>query len=76
MKNKKTYETTIRGKWIYGGAKTFDEMIFVLQSEIKTLEEMRDAGCELNSQCAMDDYFMVTTDKKLVAKKFDMFFTE
>lgn len=71
-KNKKTYETVIRGKWIYGEAKSFDEMIQSLQSTIKYLEQLRDAGCELNSEGAPDDYFFVTTEDKKVAKEFGM----
>ena len=69
---KKVYDTTIRGKWIFGKATTFDEMIAALQSEIKTLEEMRDAGCKLVSDGGEDDYFLVTTSKKTVAEKFGM----
>jgi hypothetical protein len=72
MKNTKTYETVIRGKWIYGEAKTFDEMIAGLNSTAEYLAKLRDAGCELCSDGAADDYFFVTTSKKSVAKKFRM----
>jgi hypothetical protein len=70
-KNKK-YETVIRGKWVYGNAKTFDEMIVALQSEIKNLEDMRDSGCELCSDGAQDDYFFVFSGDKKIASKFGM----
>jgi hypothetical protein len=72
MKNKKTYETTIRGKWIYGESSSFNEMIEQLLEQAKFLAELRDAGCELNAEGAADDYFFVTTKDKKVAGKFGM----
>lgn len=70
--NKKTYETVIRGKWIYGKSTSFDQMIAALNSAAKELAEMRDAGCKLNPDGSPDDYFFVTTDDKEVAKKFGL----
>jgi hypothetical protein len=70
MSKNKKYETVIRGKWVYGKAETFDEMIDALKSEIRLLEEMRDSGCKLCADGADDDYFFVTTKSKTVAEKF------
>lgn len=72
-KNKvKTYETTIRGKWIYGDAESFDSMIESLESEITMLKNMQSDGCELDNDGARDDYISVRTKDKKIAEKYGM----
>ena len=63
----KTYETIIRGKWLYDGSESISDMIDNLVAQINYLTKLKDAGANLIS--AEDDYCFVeleTTDKKLV----------
>lgn len=46
---------TIRGKWVYDGSETIDEMIACLQREIEALTELKEAGWYLADRVD-DDY--------------------
>ena len=37
-------------KWVADGAKTWDEVVKKLKSEIIFIEELRDAGCEMHEE--------------------------
>lgn len=62
----KTYETIIRGKWIYDGSESISDMIDHLVERINYLTKLKDAGAKLVS--ADDGYCFVeleTGDEKL-----------
>lgn len=62
----KTYETIIRGKWLYGGSESIADMIDNLVGQINYLTKLKDAGAKLVS--ADDDYCFIeleTANKKL-----------
>lgn len=52
---------TIRGKWIYDGSQTIDEMIACLQREIEILIELKQNGWYLVDK-VYDDYAIVRRD--------------
>lgn len=62
----RTYETIIRGKWLYDGSETIHDMIDNLVAQINYLTKLKDAGAKLVS--AEDDYCFIeleTVNKKL-----------
>ena len=59
----------VRGKFVYDGCKTIDEMVDSLVEEINLLRQMRDAGIVLREEVE-DDYAFVTTKDPVVARKF------
>lgn len=70
---KKTYRTTWRNKWLTASAKSIDEMVTMLRDAATQLEQMAEAGVELeNSDSTEDDYADLVTDKPAVARRFNM----
>lgn len=62
----KTYETLIRGKWIYDDSESISDMIDHLVDRINYLTKLKDAGAKLIG--ADDDYFFIeleTANEKL-----------
>jgi hypothetical protein len=66
-----SYETTVRGKWLFDGAKDIGDMIDRCLDMANDLQEMRKAGIKLVGEIE-DDYAHLETDDKAVAKKFEM----
>ena len=66
-----SYETTLRGKWMFDGAKDLGDMIDRCLDMANDLQEMRKAGVELAGEVE-DDYAHLETVDKAVAKKFEM----
>lgn len=57
-----TYETIIRGKWIYDGCNTLDEMAAAARAQADTLIQMTIDGLKLANPPADDDYAFLTVD--------------
>lgn len=55
----------LRGKWIYDGSKTIDEMIECLHREIKLLTDLKNDGWSLSHE-VNDDYAFITREPKNV----------
>lgn len=64
------YSTTLRGKWIYDGCTSLDEMRDRLIDQINELSEMIKAGIELGTDEVCDDYAFLYTEDEAVAEKF------
>ena len=65
----KTYIGIVRGKFIFDGSKTIDEMVDQLVQEITMLRKMRDAGIQLKEEVDQDYAHLVTDDPE-VARQF------
>lgn len=52
---------TVRGKWLYDGSQTIDEMIACLEREIEVLKELKDNGWYLIDK-VYDDYAILRRD--------------
>ncbi len=52
---------TIRGKWIYDGSVSIDEMIACLQKEIEILRDLKESGWYLVDK-VNDDYAILRRD--------------
>lgn len=66
-----SYETTVRGKWLFDGSKDLGDMIDRCLDMANDLQEMRKAGVELVGEVG-DDYATLMTEDGEVAKKFEM----
>jgi len=66
-----SYETTVRGKWLFDGSKDMGDMIDRCLDMANDLQEMRKAGVEL-AGVVEDDYAMLVTEDSEVAKRFEM----
>lgn len=66
-----SYETTVRGKWMFDGAKDIGDMIDRCLDMANDLQEMRKTGVELIGEVE-DDYAMLMTEDEEVAKRFEM----
>lgn len=66
-----SYQTTVRGKWMFDGAKSLSDMIDRCLDQANQLQEMKKAGIQLQDEVA-DDYAFLTTDDPKVAKQFEM----
>jgi hypothetical protein len=53
-------ERTIRGKWIYSGSGSIEEMAVTLEQQAEFLRELRDEGYELVE--GGDDYWTLRVD--------------
>lgn len=69
----KVYETTWRNKFLTMEAKSFDEMISMLQGAVDTLKEMREAGVQFDPEGGTgDDYVRLFTTDEALAKRFGL----
>ena len=55
------HNSVLRGKWIYSGSETIDDMIECLQREIKLLTDLKTDGWKL-TQKVDDDYAFIRQD--------------
>lgn len=60
---KQKNERTIRGKWVFNGAETIDEMIEKLEERKEHLKELQEDGFTLQNQVE-DDYAILTRDEE------------
>jgi hypothetical protein len=56
----------LRGKWIYDGSKTIDEMIECLHREIKLLTDLKNDGWSLSHEVS-DDFAFITREPNTVS---------
>ena len=59
----------MRGKFVYDGAKSIDDMVDSLVDEINLLRKMKAAGISLREEVE-DDYAFLTTNDPEVAREF------
>lgn len=59
-----TYETIIRGKWMFDGCKTIDEMRDRLVEQVNFFTKLKEAGAEVTCEedGIVDDYAFLTLE--------------
>lgn len=66
-----TFESIIRGKWLYDGCANLEEMATRLDAMAVTLRAMHVDGIKVN-QVVEDDYAFISTDDAIIAEKYGL----
>lgn len=69
MSTSKIYLGIVRGKFIFDGAKSIDDMVDSLVEEINNLRKMKTAGIRLKEEVDQDHANLITDDPE-VAREF------